>query len=321
MKPLADALSPLLAALILLLPAGAGAQTPEPRVDLSMMESALESAVRQVSLASAAPFFGESAGCRGYRLQGYGAVFVVPPRLVPRRRGVAVVGGGSQQAAAAGKPGAAAAPSDKSQDPMEQILEELRAEQQRLGAEVDKGTPSSQARRQARERELRAMEERVEALQREAERARREAEQAFAELSREARTRLATPPAAPPRPDAATAVGAGAPADPPPPLLAPWRFWFANGPESDPRAPERVVSDVRAAVAKTLESYGARLRGVEPNEFLVVAVDFVTPWGFDDSVRPERTLIVRVRKGELDKGAAGSLPQEEVRKRIEFVEY
>ncbi len=81
------------------------------------------------------------------------------------------------------------------------------------------------------------------------------------------------------------------------------------------------MSDVRTAVARTLESYGARLHGVEPSEFLVVAVDFVAPWGFDESVRPARTLIVRVRKGELDQGAAGNLAQEEVRKRIEFVEY
>ena len=313
MQPCRDVRSPLLATLLAILPAVAGAQAPDPRGDLSEMEAALERAVRQVSLASAAPFFGESAGCRGYRLQGYGAVFVVPPRLMPRQRGAGAVGGGSAVVDAAGKPGATAA-NAKSQDPMERILEDLRAEQQRLGAEVDKGTPSSQASRQARERQLRAMEERVEALQREAERARREAEQAFAEVAREARTRLATP-------DGQTTAAAGAQADPPPPLLAPWRFWFGNGPESDPRAPERVVSDVRTAVARTLESYGARLHGVEPDEFLVVAVDFVAPWGFDDSVRPARTLIVRVRKGELDKGAAGHLPQEEVRKRIEFVEY
>lgn len=314
MKPRSDVRTPLLATLLAISPALAGAQAPDPRGDLSEMEAALERAVRQVSLASAAPFFGESAGCRGYRLQGYGAVFVVPPRLMPRQRGAAVVGGGGAAVDAAGTSGAATAANAKSQDPMERILEELRAEQQRLGAEVDKGTPSSQASRQARERELRAMEERVEALQREAERARREAEQAFAEVARQARTRLA-------KPDGQTTVAAGAAADPPPPLLAPWRFWFGNGPESDPRAPERVVSDVRTAVARTLESYGARLHGVEPDEFLVVAVDFVAPWGFDDSVRPARTLIVRVRKRELDKGAAGNLPQEEVRKRIEFVEY
>jgi len=321
MRPRSDVRSPLLAAWIVMLPAAAGAQPPDLRGDLSMMEAALEKAVRQVSLASAAPFFGESASCRGYRLQGYGAVFVVPPRLVPRRGSVAGV---APAAGAAGKAGVAAAPAgDKNQDPMDQILLQLRAEQQRLGAEMDRGTPTSQASRAARERELRAMEERVEALQREAERARREAEQAFAEVAREARKRAAAASSAgAPSRTEPQATGVAAPAaDVPPPLLAPWRFWFGNGPESDPRAPDRVVSDVRAAVAKTLESYGAGLHGVPANEFLVVAVDFVTPWGFDDSVRPERTLIVRVRKGELDKGAAGSLPQEEVRKRIEFVEY
>jgi hypothetical protein len=52
----------------------------------------------------------------------------------------------------------------------------------------------------------------------------------------------------------------------------------------------------------------------------VVAVDFVPGSPFV-MARPQRTLVVRVRKKELDDRAAGRIAPEELHRRIEYVEY
>ena len=83
------------------------------------------------------------------------------------------------------------------------------------------------------------------------------------------------------------------------------------------------------AVTQVLESHGPRLVLLRPEENVVVAVDFVPRSGRllvglgPEARRPRaaRTLVVRVRKQELEARRDGALAPEELRKRIEYVEY
>jgi hypothetical protein len=82
-----------------------------------------------------------------------------------------------------------------------------------------------------------------------------------------------------------------------------------------------VVADVRSAVVATLEAHGALVSGLEPDEHLAVAVDFQAGGPFVSEASPARTLVVRARRKDLDERARGRLSPEELRKRIEVVEY
>ena len=75
--------SPLLVlATVLWLPLPTAAQEVE-RADLERFEVALDRAVRKVSRPSAAPILGGAEACRGYHINGYGALFVLElPRVV-----------------------------------------------------------------------------------------------------------------------------------------------------------------------------------------------------------------------------------------------
>jgi hypothetical protein len=121
-----------------------------------------------------------------------------------------------------------------------------------------------------------------------------------------------------PAPASPAALPPSAPAAAPAP---PWRFWFETDVSEEERSPERIVGDVRAAVTGALEADGVRLRFLGPEEFVAVAVDFVPAGVFTHDTRPERTLVVRVRKKELEQRRAGAIAPEELRRRIEYVEY
>jgi len=86
---------PLLACLALQPGLVAAKDDPDLRGDTETMEALLDKVVRRVSQPSAAPFFGATEAARAYRLQGFGVVFVVPPRALPRsdRAGLAPRGG------------------------------------------------------------------------------------------------------------------------------------------------------------------------------------------------------------------------------------
>jgi hypothetical protein len=213
---------------------------------------------------------------------------------------------------------------------IDKALADLRAQQRQIEGEIQSHQDGRTRTREARQRELKALEAQVEALQREAERTRQEAERALEQAVREVQFRLAPMPATAPASEVAAAAPAppaaprppAIPPAPPSPPAPPWRFWFDTGEGEDARTPEKIVSDVRTAVTQVLETQGARLKAVRPDEFVTVAVDFVPQWGFfDEGVRPQKTLIIRVRKKELEDRAAGKLPAEELRKRIEYVEY
>ena len=191
------------------------------------------------------------------------------------------------------------------------------------------------------DRQLQQMEAQVEAFQAEAERASQEAERALARMEQQIRVRfpqadgsfevtVAAPasvaeappqtpappqaPAAPAVPPPASAAAVPPPAPPAPPQAAtppvpPWRFWFPREDDDDTRTVQSVISDVRAAITQALEAQGHSLRVMRPEDSLMVAVDF-TFRGFalhDENVRNDRTLVVRVRKRDLDDRHAGRL--------------
>lgn len=296
-----------LVAVFLLLPLAAAADDAGPsRADLERFEWALDRAVRKVSRPSAAPILGGAEACRGYHINGYGALFVLAPRALPVR----------QRSARESPPRLGADPAPPA---LRARLARVEAQRRRVR---DRGKESERE-------QLLALEAQVAALQRAAETAREEAELAMEETTRELHRRLISPtlgvpaPAVPGEPVSAPPVPPASPVQPvqiPPPPLPPWRFWFDSEEPEEPRSPERVVLDVRSAVTDVLESQGPPLR-LGPDEFVAVVVDFLPSSAFATRTRPARTLVVRVRKKELEERAAGRLASEELRKRIEYSEY
>lgn len=280
-------------------------ETVSPRADLEQFEMALDRAVRKVSRPSAAPILGGAEACRGYHINGYGALFVLAPRAMPVRRRSAHE---SPPQAVLVAPPAPAARAEKVQAPRARGQGRVPADQEAAD-------------------DLLALEAQVVALQRAAETTREEAEVALEETTQELHRRLLaptlgipeTPPAGPPQP-AVPPVPATVAGQVPPPPVPPWKSWFDSEEPEEARTPERVVLEVRSAVTDVLQTQGPPLR-LSPEEFVVVVVDFLPRSAFATRTRPARTLVVRVRKRELDAHAAGQLAADELRKRIEYSEY
>ncbi len=310
---------------VLLLPAWAAAETPTvSRSGIEQLQARLDQAVGQVSRPSGGIVVGRAEGARGYHLPGYGAVFVLAPRALPRPRGVYVM---------EGVPGTViqfeAAP-PPTQEPEAVEGETKPTVHERRFRIRTLGRPAPPDPEQARA--LAEMEAQVAAFQREAEEMRQEADREFERVMRDLLGQLPPVPPAPPAPAAPVApveapeaprpVRAPAPPRAPsPPLPPPWRFWFESREARDTRPPEQVVADVRHAVVATLEAHGALVSGLGPDEHLAVAVDFQTGGPFVSDARPTKTLVVRARRKDLDERARGRLSPEELRKRIEVVEY
>lgn len=307
-------------------------EAPRPRVDFEVFGVALDRALARVSRPVTGIWLpaGET-GSRGFHLQGYGAVIVSPARLLPtsssqRRAQQGEAARALEQAARRLEEAMTRVDSAELRRRMEASLTALRetqAELRHAGARGEPGAgPSDPGENPNPEAEL-AVE--VENLRAEAELAQNAVERSVAEIERQLRAQLPTlvAPAAPPAPPAPAAP------EPPEPPLPPWTLWFEHE-ERDGRSAERVIRDVSEAVAEVLESHGPRLRWLKPDEVVVVAVDFVPrtarqmigwPGGPSSRVRTERTLVVRVRKRELEARRDGKLAREELRKRIEYVEY
>jgi hypothetical protein len=284
-----------------------------PRSEIEQLEAQLDQAVGKVSRPSAGIVVGRSEGSRGYHLPGFGAVFVLAPRALPRSGGVLVFTPGMppgaviemEETASPAGPRAATAPLPPTKTSRKQI-------KVRSGGKAVPLDPE-EARRIAE------IEAQVAAFQKEAEEARQAAEREFEQLAIEMQVMLA--PSMPVAPDAPQAVRP--PSSPRPvavPAPPPWHFWFDSGETSDPRAPEEIVADVRSAVVSTLESHGALMTGLQPEEHVAVAVDFVAGGPFAQS-RPAKTLVVRARRKDLDERARGKLSPDDLRKRMEIVEY
>jgi hypothetical protein len=286
-----------------------------PRNEIEQLEAQLDQAVGKVSRASVGIVVGRAEGSRGYHLPGFGAVFVLAPRALPPTRGLVVwsqeVGPGAvlqleQQVPSPAEPAGPGAPPPA---PRRQIR--IRSGPQGVPLDPDEA------------RRIAEVEAQVAAFQKEAEESRLVAEKELEQLAIDVQVMLAPPtPGAAVPPGAPTAPRAvRAPARPPAaPAPPPWHFWFEPREARDARDPDQVVADVRAAVVATLEASGGQMAGLPPDEHVAVAVDFVQGGPFGPA-RPAKTLVVRARRKDLDERARGKLSAEELRKRMEIVEY
>jgi hypothetical protein len=260
------------------------------REQMQSLERYLERAVAEVSVSHAGILLGRTDSSRGYRLPGYGIVFVLTPRALPGQETVYVWSDHPRKERA--RPGP---------DREERVL------------------PTTE------EDDIEALERQVLILQHAAEAHRRAAEEDHERIVRDIRIRLARPPEeehtgreAEPEDEAAPLPAGDLTVFPPP---APWSFWFDTPRTGDERTPERVVADVREAVIEALESRGGAVPGLEADEFVTVAVDFVPGELFAAHQRPTRTLIVRARQKDLAARGRGAMAAEELRARVETIEY
>jgi hypothetical protein len=261
---------------------------PPGREELASLELHLEHAVAEVSVPHAGILLGRTNASRGYRLPGYGIVFVLTPRALPGgERAVFVLRG-------------------RGADTPSHVDVHARGE-----AIVD-----------VTEIEVEAFEHQVLILQHAAEAQRRAAEEDHERIVRDVRIRLSGP--------TARRVGdiSGEGSRPvlvdksaPGPTSPPWSFWFGSDTLQEERSADRVVQDVRSALIEALESRGAGVAGLEADEFVTVAVDFVPGGLFASHRRPTRTLIVRARQGDLSARADGKITAEELRAQVEVIEY
>jgi hypothetical protein len=336
-----------LAVVVLLAGPSLPAQTPDPsppaspaRAELEELRTALETAIGPPRRMGFVP--GARAAGRVYRLKGYGAVVVLAPRALPARPFVVR---GNRPGSPSARPPAGAPGSrvvitvpegtfDVGIDlgDLEREMEVQMAAQAAALRDMESAQREwTRARVEEMRQHLRLVEDQAEAFRLEAERARRKAE-------REVRTRLTPPPTpgappvavAPPVPavPAAPIVDVEVPAPPEPPdAPPPWRFWFDVADQSDaPDGPDgtdtpdadALVTTLRERLIAGLDAYRRPLASLRPDEFVTVAVDLV-PDRFLRA-RPTRTLLVRVRAGDLREHRAGRLSGPEFRKRVEFEE-
>jgi hypothetical protein len=314
----------------------------DPHREMEIVERALDAAVRKVSRAGPAQAPGMAEFCRSYRLEGYGVVFVVPPRLLPRRSVARLLTPQDENlvsAIATLEAALARVPPSPIRQEMQQRLAALRQAQIHPPLPLA-GAPL--ARDPQRVREIHRLEQEAQQLARQAAASREDAEKAMADVREQVRMRLevveepAEPtaalvqpgqppqpdvppaPSTPPQPPSGTLVlsGTATPLPPPPP----WAFWFESE-EPDPRPAAAILSDVKTAVVDTLESVGPRLTSMPMDDHLVVAVDFFPEGAFGPWARPEKTLVVRVRQKELIERAHGQIAADELRRRMETREY
>ena len=273
------AVAVLLALLLAAVGFAAPAPAPAPRPARAALEGLQASVEKAVARASRPAGFLFGRPSRAYHLKGYGAVVVLAPRALPRQRGPA--GPRAQDRAFL----------DMMRD-LERSVGEVHDPVQRRRLEetlaaLREGLPAG-GRRPPRPRAILVPGD-IEDLQEEAEAFRREAEQAMQKAERDVMIRLRVPddalpavppaPPAPPRAPAARPPGvprvppvlpvpsveavpappaAPAPDAPEAPVLAGWPFWF--GEERADASPERVLSDVRAAIVSGLAGARARWR-------------------------------------------------------------
>lgn len=280
-------------------PAARPGMAAVPRDVIEALERQLDRAIDRVSLPRPVALLGREAA-RGYRLPGYGVVFVLTPRTLPGPAG------------------------------LELLHRRPRPAPRHVRAGEATPEPAD---------EVDALERQVVVLQHETEEARRAAEDDMERIVHDVRVRLAAPgelhvevaatqtpageaaPAAPPAPAVPAAPAAPVPAEAPLPPPPPWKFWFQEAGAPDTRTAEAVVADVRRALVAALENGPGRVPGLRPEEFVTVAVDFEPAGLFAQRLRPERTLLVRARVRDLEARARGSLPAEELRRRVEVIEY
>jgi hypothetical protein len=297
---------------------------PVPRAELESLQASVEAAVTRVSR-PAGLMFGRSS--RAYHLKGYGAIVVLAPRALPRVRRHAAQG--REARALADLLGRLERSIEDVSDP-----EERRRLEETL-ATLRNGPPPGRLLPVRAPRPRPAAPPRdIESLQEEAEAFRREAERAMEKAEREVLVRLrieaplpedapAAPlPVAPPAPPApAVPPAPRVPAVPPPPAPgapgAGWPFWFGEA-DGEAAPPDRVLGAVRRAIVAGLGAHRGGLSLLGPDEFVVVAVDFV-PRLADRA--GTRTVVARARQRDLADHRAGRLTADALQARVEFDEY
>jgi hypothetical protein len=313
------------------------AQDRDPRKELDPLAQALDRELRRVSRAST--LWGPGDACRAYRIDGMGAMFVVAPRALPPRSPLVFwLPAGDpealERAAQEAEARLARAGSPEERARLERRLKAFRAalaarrEQQRRRDARERERLAAREAEAGRRREEavsasdtpdeplpRNVEEQLRAFQEEAESFRRQAEEAFEEMSEQMRRQFEGAVIVPDRPGLQILIPDVAVSS-----ELPWDVWFDDG-AGDERGADRIVQDVREAVTSVLESRGAGLRTVRPDEQVVVAVDFLRPGTLLARRGPERTLLVRVRKKDLEDREAGRLSADAFRKKIEYVQY
>jgi hypothetical protein len=81
------------------------------------------------------------------------------------------------------------------------------------------------------------------------------------------------------------------------------------------------VEQVREAILSTLETHGAELRGLDGQESITVAVDFLGGAALARRARVRRTLVVRVPMSDLAARLEGTLSPAEFRQRVHARQY
>ena len=285
----------------------AGEQPERPiaaplREGMEALEAQLDQAVDHVSLPHAARLLGRGESARGYRLPGYGIVFVLTPR--------ALLGGQGQV----------------------YVFRSGGPTHRRLRVEARPSGSAAATRATEEEEEIETLERQVLVLQHETEAARRAAEEEMDRIVQRIRVAPSSevhiegapaedapvPPRAPAAPVLPSSPSPVAAPLPPPP---PWKYWFEAGLPEEKRAPAAVVADVRTALIDALTTQGARLSGLGGEERVTVAVDFVVGGIFVSQARPEKTLVVSARARDIQARARGAITPEELRKRVEVTEY
>jgi hypothetical protein len=224
---------------------------------------------------------------------------------------------------------------------IEQAMQAALAAQDQMLREAERQSREmGRAVRQQWEIEMRALSAQTDAFRQEAARVQIEAEralrdqllQAWPDLDPVAIAPMLEPvpvappapaaPAAPPGPPPAAAPAAPVAVAPPPAPAAPappWSFFFEPEDAADAGDADAMVVKVRSAVLHVLEGQGARLERLAPDESVLVAVDFLPRAGL--TAAPPRTLVLRVRKQDLDERKAGRLAAEEFERRVVTTEY
>jgi hypothetical protein len=285
------------------------AESKLPRRELAPLEQALSEAVGQVSYPASVPMMGSAETCRGYRLPGFGALFVISPRLVPQRIAMKTQNALESDTARVDREltrsisnleeNLKAATADKDKQELTNAIARMKDQQRQV-------RQRAAAERQL-EREIQVYEAEVAAMHQQALQAQREAEESMKQML----DRLPRGPAAV---SEARSVAMSSHRVPP------WVNWVRT-PAEDARTPEQVITEVRRALTNVLEQHGAELESLEPDEVVAVAVDFVSSVGGDGPAAPARTLVVRAPKSVLDALRAGKLPVEEARKQFQVAEY
>ena len=293
-----------------------------PRLQLEKMERALAEAASRVSRPAAVTVLGAADICRGYRLQGVGAWFVVAPRSLPDKA-----------------PGAMRAEVDmaKADDELARAIANLEhaaqssrsgKEQLELRSQIEGLTHRRrELRAQAnaageRERELRAWQEVAEAMHAAAEAARQDAKRSIAllekmrgpiEVEGETGHRIGGSRVSEERGPAARSSHAV------PPIL-PFKNWAEQDLAEETRDADEVLRDVRDAITQTLAEHGPAV-ALPPSEMIAVAVDFFRPAPLACSKAPTRTLVIRAPRRLLAALASGTITPAEARKQFETLEY